>query len=63
MLTISRKPGESIFIGNNVVVTIQRAYHGHVSISIAAPRSVPILRDQHLSPERIAEIHANASAQ
>ena len=46
MLVLSRKKGEQILIGNDVVITIQRVKGNTVSISIEAPKEKRILRAQ-----------------
>lgn len=45
MLSISRRPGESVTIGNNITVTLTEIRSGQVRLSIDAPKEVPILRD------------------
>jgi carbon storage regulator len=45
MLVLMRRPGESIRIGDDVVITVTRVEGDRVSIGIQAPREVPILRD------------------
>lgn len=44
MLVLSRKPGETIYIGRDVVVTICGVRGNHVKVGIAAPKDQPILR-------------------
>jgi carbon storage regulator len=55
VLTLSRRRGESIAIGPDVVVTVVRAARGQVQLSIAAPRDVPILRGELLRRGRAPE--------
>lgn len=43
-LIIARKAGQKIMIGNDVLVTICRINSSTVSVSIEAPKAVPILR-------------------
>lgn len=52
MLVLSRKARESIRIGNDVVVTVQRISGNRVSITIDAPRETKILRGEiaHTAP-------------
>ena len=49
MLVLSRKAGESIRIGDDLVVTVTRVRGNRVQISIDAPREVAIRRGE-LSP-------------
>jgi len=46
MLVLSRRPGESITIGDDVVVTIISVAGGQVRLGISAPRNVQILREE-----------------
>lgn len=46
MLVLSRRPGESITIGDDVVVTIISIAGGQVRLGISAPRKVQILREE-----------------
>ena len=46
MLVLTRRPGESIVIGNEVVVTVLEVRHDQVRIGIAAPRSVQVHREE-----------------
>jgi carbon storage regulator len=54
MLVLSRKLGESIVIGDDVVVTVRQLRNGQVRLSVKAPRSVPVLRQELLSSPRAA---------
>ncbi len=46
MLVLSRKQKESIFINDNVVVTVLRIQGGQVKIGIDAPNGVPVHRKE-----------------
>jgi carbon storage regulator len=46
MLVLSRRLGESVFIGNDVAVSILEIRGGQVRIGISAPPSVKIVRDE-----------------
>ena len=46
MLIITRRPGEKIMLGDDVVVEVIEASSSSVRIGIAAPRSVPIYREE-----------------
>jgi len=52
MLVLSRKRGESITIGNDVVVTILEMRGGHVRLGLEAPKHVNIRRDNATSGPR-----------
>ena len=66
-LILSRKSGESIVIGENgdIVVTIQSVRGGTVDVRIAAPRDVPVHRDEiyaKLHPDAVPEAVAAGEA-
>lgn len=46
MLVITRKKGESILIGEDIEITVVKTEEGSVKLSIAAPKSVTILRKE-----------------
>lgn len=46
MLVLSRKTGEKLHVGDNVVIEIRRVSGCRVSIAIEAPREVKILRGE-----------------
>ncbi len=56
MLVITRRAGESVFIGENITVTVTDVKGGKVSIGIDAPRDVQILRDdaKNYQPKPVA---------
>ena len=59
MLVLTRKPNESIMIGDDVEVSILGVKGDKVRIGIRAPSDVPLLRTEiyvspeHRSPERV----------
>jgi carbon storage regulator len=48
MLVITRKPGEEIVIGSNVVVRVLTADYGRVRVGITAPADVTVVRKELL---------------
>ncbi len=46
MLVLSRKVGEKVVVGNNVIVTILTSRGGKVSLGIDAPYEVPVYREE-----------------
>lgn len=46
MLVLSRKPGEKILIGDQIVVTIVRVGPNTVRLGIEAPRDMNIVREE-----------------
>lgn len=46
MLILTRRAGESIVIGGNIVVTVVEAGRDHVRIGVDAPRSVDVHRQE-----------------
>lgn len=69
MLVLSRKPGERIFIGDQVAVTIVRIGPNTVKLGIEAPREMNIVREELCAGSlprmagnaaTVAEVHAPA---
>ena len=60
MLVLTRKPGENIRIGTDVIVTVLGVRSGHVKIGIQAPRGVPVHREEVY--EKIAQANREASS-
>ena len=46
MLVLSRKVGESIFIGESIRVTVVQANNGRIRLGIDAPPEVIVLREE-----------------
>jgi carbon storage regulator len=62
MLVLSRKPGESIHIGSDIVITAIAIGGGRLRIGITCPREVPVRRSE-LSPleSNVPSRRANSS--
>ena len=56
MLVVSRKVGERILIGENVVVTVVKVGNGGVRIGIEAPREMAVIREELAEQLREQEI-------
>jgi carbon storage regulator len=52
MLVLSRKLGEKIVIGDNIVVTVVKIDRNQIRIGIEAPTDVPVYR-QEIAPNRV----------
>lgn len=53
-MTLTRKVGESIRIGNDIEIVVKEIRRNQVRIGIIAPRDVPIYREEvydNLKPE------------
>jgi len=46
MLVLSRKPGEKIFVGGEIVISVVRIGPNTVRIGIDAPKNMRIVRDE-----------------
>ena len=53
MLVLMRRPGESIHIGPNIVVTLVALERNPPRIGIEAPREVPIDREEIAEKKRL----------
>jgi carbon storage regulator len=62
MLILSRRPGESLTIGDNIVVTVVSVNGNQIRLGIEAPREVRVLRDEIYKALR-AENQAAANTQ
>jgi carbon storage regulator len=49
MLVLSRRHGEQILVGDNVVIKVLAVTHGRVRVGIEAPREVQVRRSELLS--------------
>lgn len=54
MLVLSRKLGEKIVIGDNIVVTIVKIDRNQIRIGIEAPHDIPVYREE-IAPQRVAK--------
>jgi carbon storage regulator len=59
MLVLTRKVGEKILVGDDVVVSVVEVNRGSVRLGVEAPQAVSILRFEVY--ERIQEENLNAS--
>ncbi len=60
MLVLSRKLGEKIVIGDNIVITVVKIDRNQIRIGIEAPHEVPVYREE-ISPVRpVKEVAAPA---
>lgn len=46
MLILSRRVGESVRVGNDIIITVIRLQTGQVSVGIDAPKNVPVHRQE-----------------
>jgi carbon storage regulator len=65
MLIITRRPGEKIMLGDNVVIEVIEASGSSVRIGIDAPKSIPVYREeiwQAVKDENAAAAASDAEA-
>ncbi|MFM2094490.1 MAG: hypothetical protein RIS70_1614 [Planctomycetota bacterium] len=62
MLVLSRRIGQSIMIGNEVEVIVQRVQGNRVTLSIKAPREVSIVRGELLPTPEISVVASERAA-
>ena len=53
-LILTRKPGERLLIGDDIVITFIGYEAGRAVIAVEAPRNLPVLR-QELKPEPVRD--------
>ncbi|HPE81339.1 MAG TPA: carbon storage regulator [Gammaproteobacteria bacterium] len=51
MLVLSRRPGEQLHIGTDIIVEVLDISGTQVRLGISAPREVPVLRDELLDEQ------------
>lgn len=49
MLTLTRKIGERIHIGDDIVLEVRRVAGNRVTLAVAAPRSIRVVRGELLA--------------
>ena len=54
MLVLSRKLGEKIVIGDNILVTVVKIDRNQIRIGIEAPQDVPVYREE-IAPQRMVK--------
>jgi len=65
MLVLSRKAGEKIVIGDNIILEVMRVKGSRITLGLVAPENVKILRAElepnHFSTKKSCELPAKAS--
>ena len=54
MLVLSRKLGEKIIIGDNIIVTVVKIDRNQIRIGIEAPSDIPVYREE-IAPQRLTQ--------
>ena len=62
MLVLSRKAGESVVIGDNIVVSVLEVRGDSIRIGITAPKDVPVNRQEVLAAVSASNVAAAACA-
>ena len=52
MLVLGRKAGESIYVGDDIVIKVLDIHYQQIQLGISAPESIQILRDDAKKKER-----------
>ena len=63
MLVLTRRPGESIVVGQDIVITVIEIKGGQVRIGIDAPREIDVYREEIYEQVRQENIAAVANAE
>ncbi len=61
MLILTRKLGESVVIGDNIVVTVTDIKNGQIKLGITAPKDVTINREEVLKKIKEENVLSSAS--
>ncbi len=61
MLVLSRKLGEKIVIGENIVVTVVKIDRNQIRIGIEAPSEIPVYREE-IAPARAPKMDSSEAA-
>lgn len=56
MLVLSRKIGQKIYLGENIIVTVVEIDRGKVRLGFEAPLDMPILREELVGPPKEREV-------
>lgn len=59
MLILSRRPGESITIGDDIVVTVVGVSGNQIRLGVTAPREIRVLREEVYKAVREDQAAAN----
>lgn len=62
MLVLTRKPGEKILIGDDIVITVLDARGDSIRIGVDAPRGIKIQRSEVVQAVADANVAATAAA-
>lgn len=46
MLVLTRKAGESLRIGSNIIITVLETSPGSIKVGINAPQEIPVHREE-----------------
>lgn len=49
MLVLTRKPGQRLFIGADIIVSVNHVEGNQVQLGIEAPTTIPIMREELLA--------------
>lgn len=55
MLILTRRPGEALYIGENIKVMVTRINGNQVKIGIQAPKEIGIVRDELVDDDSTIE--------
>lgn len=57
MLILTRRPGESIVVGDDVTITVLGLRHNQVRVGVVAPKNVPVHREEVYERIQAAKRH------
>lgn len=58
MLVLSRRLGEKVYIGNDIIVTVVDIDRGKIRLGITCPKDIPIYREEVLPRKPDTEVRS-----
>ncbi len=60
MLILTRKLGESVVIGDNIIITVSDIKNGQIKLGIDAPKCVTVNREEVYKKDQVGNVLSSA---